>query len=352
VSIKVTLIPGDGIGPEVTEAARRAVDATGAAIEWEVHSGGEEVIGVHGTPLPDQVIDSIRRNKVALKGPITTPIGTGFRSVNVALRKTLDLYANLRPAKSYPGARSRYAGVDLVCVRENTEDLYSGLEHNVIPNVAAESIKVITRAGSERIARFAFEYARSNHRRKVTAVHKANIMKFTDGLFLRCCQEVAEGYPEIEFEDRIVDAMCMELVQNPENYDLLVLPNLYGDIVTDLAAGLIGGLGLAPGANIGDGLAVFEPVHGSAPRLRGLDKANPAAQILSSVLMLRHLGLRAEADRLEWAVAEVIREGRHLTEDMLPAGADRPGAGTKDFTDAVIQRMDSYPTHLRAATSA
>lgn len=352
MSIKVTLIPGDGIGPEVTEAARRAVDATGAAIEWEVHSGGEEVIGVHGTPLPDQVIDSIRRNKVALKGPITTPIGTGFRSVNVALRKTLDLYANLRPAKSYPGARSRYAGVDLVCVRENTEDLYSGLEHNVIPNVAAESIKVITRAGSERIARFAFEYARSNHRRKVTAVHKANIMKFTDGLFLRCCQEVAEGYPEIEFEDRIVDAMCMELVQNPENYDLLVLPNLYGDIVTDLAAGLIGGLGLAPGANIGDGLAVFEPVHGSAPRLRGLDKANPAAQILSSVLMLRHLGLRAEADRLEWAVAEVIREGRHLTEDMLPAGADRPGAGTKDFTDAVIQRMDSYPTHLRAATSA
>lgn len=352
MSIKVTLIPGDGIGPEVTEAARRAVDATGAAIDWEIQAGGEEVIGVHGTPLPDQVIDSIRRNKVALKGPITTPIGAGFRSVNVALRKTLDLYANLRPAKSYPGARSRYSGIDLVCVRENTEDLYSGLEHNVIPNVAAESIKVITRSGSERIARFAFEFARSNHRRKVTAVHKANIMKFTDGLFLRCCQEVAEGYPEIEFEDRIVDAMCMELVQNPENYDLLVLPNLYGDIVTDLAAGLIGGLGLAPGANIGDGMAVFEPVHGSAPRLRGLDKANPTAQILSAVLMLRYLGFGAEGDRLERAVAEVISEGRHLTEDMLPAGADRPGAGTREFTDAVIRRMDAYPAHLGAATGA
>jgi isocitrate dehydrogenase (NAD+) len=349
VPIKVTLIPGDGIGPEVTEAARRAVDATGAPLEWEVQESGEEVMGVHGTPLPDQVIESIRRNKVALKGPITTPVGTGFRSVNVALRKTLDLYANLRPARTYPGVRSRYEGIDLVCVRENTEDLYAGLEHNVIPNVAAESIKVITRAGSERIARFAFEYARRNGRRKVTAVHKANIMKFTDGLFLRCCREMAEHYPEIEFEDRIVDAMCMELVQNPENYDVLVLPNLYGDIVTDLAAGLIGGLGVAAGANIGDGMAVFEPVHGSAPRLRGLNKANPTAEILSAVLMLRHLDLAAEAARLEWAVADVIREGRHLTDDMLPPGSDGPGVGTKEFTDAVIERLGEYRPQSQAA---
>src|SRR5688572_972210 len=287
---RVTLIPGDGIGPELAEATRHVLDATGVAIEWEVVEAGEAVMERYGTPLPDHVLESIRRNGVALKGPITTPVGEGFRSVNVTLRQTLNLYANLRPARSIKGIESRYDDVDLVIVRENTEDLYAGIEHRVGKD-AAESIKIITRGASERIARFAFDYAVANRRRKVSAVHKANIMKLSDGLFLDACRTVAAEYDgRIEFEDRIVDNMCMQLVQKPDLYDVLVLPNLYGDIVSDLAAGLVGGLGVAPGANIGTEAAVFEPVHGSAPKYAGLDKANPTALILSGALMLRHLG--------------------------------------------------------------
>jgi isocitrate dehydrogenase (NAD+) len=330
---RVTLIPGDGIGPELAEATRRVLDATGVAFEWEVVEAGEATIATKGTPLPDEVLESIRRNKVCLKGPITTPIGTGFRSVNVGLRQALNLYANLRPAKSMVGVQSRYEDVDLVIVRENTEDLYAGIEH-MVGRDAAESIKIITRAASERIARFAFEYAVANGRRKVTAVHKANIMKLSDGLFLESCRTVAEGYADrIEFEDRIVDNMCMQLVQKPEMYDVLVLPNLYGDIVSDLAAGLVGGLGVAPGANIGEDGAVFEPVHGSAPKYAGQNKANPTALILSGALMLRHLGYAAEGERVERAVREVIAEGRRTTYDL---GGD---AGTSEFGDAVIERL-------------
>src|SRR5262245_47176347 len=277
---RVTLIPGDGIGPELAEAARRVLDASGIAFDWEVVDAGEAVMADYGTPLPDHVLDSIRSNRIALKGPITTPVGEGFRSVNVTLRQALNLYANLRPARSIAGLESRYEGVDLVIVRENTEDLYAGIEHMVGAD-AAESIKIITRAASERIARFAFEYAVANGRRKVTAVHKANIMKLSDGLFLEACRTVANDYPNVEFEDRIVDNMCMQLVQKPDLYDVLVLPNLYGDIVSDLAAGLVGGLGVAPGANIGADGAVFEPVHGSAPKYAGQNKANPTALILS-----------------------------------------------------------------------
>ncbi len=328
----VTLIPGDGIGPELAEAARRVLDASGVAFDWEVQDAGAGVMEQYGTPLPDHVLDSIRRNKVALKGPITTPVGAGFRSVNVALRQVLGLYANLRPARSMKGLDTRYQDVDLVIVRENTEDLYAGIEHMVGPD-AAESIKIITRAASERIARFAFEYARVNKRKKVTAVHKANIMKFADGLFLRVCGEVAKDYPEIAFEDRIVDNMCMQLVQKPELYDVMVLPNLYGDIVSDLCAGLVGGLGVAPGANIGIEASVFEPVHGSAPKYAGLDKANPTALILSGVLMLRHLGEQAAAERVETALREVIAEGKHTTYDL---GGD---AGTRGFADAIIARL-------------
>ena len=288
----------------------------------------------YGTPLPDHVLESIKRNKVALKGPITTPVGEGFRSVNVTLRQALGLYANLRPARSIKGLESRYEDVDLVIVRENTEDLYAGIEHMVGPD-AAESIKIITRAASERIARFAFEYAVANGRRKVTAVHKANIMKLTDGLFLESCRTVAADYDgRIEFEDRIVDNMCMQLVQKPELYDVLVLPNLYGDIVSDLAAGLVGGLGVAPGANIGTEAAVFEPVHGSAPKYAGLDRANPTALILSGALMLRHLGYVAQADRVETAVREIIGDGR-TTHDL--GGS----LGTAAFADAVIERLSS-----------
>ena len=287
---RVTLIPGDGIGPELADATRRVLDASGVAFDWEVQNAGEACIAEYGTPLPEHVLDSIRRNKVALKGPITTPVGEGFRSVNVALRQTLGLYANLRPARSIKGLETRYDDVDLVIVRENTEDLYAGIEHMVGPD-AAESIKIITRAASERIARFAFEYAVANGRHKVTAVHKANIMKLSDGLFLESCRHIAAEYEgRIEFEDRIVDNMCMQLVQKPELYDVLVLPNLYGDIVSDLCAGLVGGLGVAPGANIGEDGAVFEPVHGSAPKYAGQNRANPTAMILSGVLMLRHLG--------------------------------------------------------------
>src|ERR687898_1786365 len=333
MSHRVTLIPGDGIGPELAEATRRVLDASGVAFDWEVQDAGEGVMAQYGTPLPDHVLDSIRRNKVALKGPITTPVGEGFRSVNVTLRQTLGLYANLRPARSMQGLETRYEDVDLVVVRENTEDLYAGIEHMVGPD-AAESIKIITRAASERIARFAFDYAVANGRRKVTAVHKANIMKLSDGLFLEACRTVAAAYAgRVEFEDRIVDNMCMQLVQKPDLYDVLVLPNLYGDIVSDLAAGLVGGLGVAPGANIGVAAAVFEPVHGSAPKYAGLDKANPTALILSGALMLRHLGHPDQADRVEAAVREVIAAGETVTYDL--GGT----AGTREFGEAVVARV-------------
>ena len=329
---RVTLIPGDGIGPELAEASRRVLDATGIGFDWEVMDAGEAVMERYGTPLPDHVLESIKRNKVALKGPITTPVGEGFRSVNVTLRQALGLYANLRPARSIKGIETRYEDVDLVIVRENTEDLYAGIEHRVGPD-AAESIKIITRAASERIARFAFDYALANGRRKVTAVHKANIMKLSDGLFLESCRTVAADFDgRVEFEDRIVDNMCMQLVQKPELYDVLVLPNLYGDIVSDLAAGLVGGLGVAPGANIGLDAAVFEPVHGSAPKYAGQDKANPTALILSGALMLRHLGYPGDADRLETAVRETIASGT-TTYDL--GGT----AGTAAFADAIIARL-------------
>ena len=330
---RVTLIPGDGIGPELAEAARRVLDASGVAFDWEVVDAGEGVMAEYGTPLPEHVLESITRNKVALKGPITTPVGEGFRSVNVTLRQALGLYANLRPARSMKGLETRYEDVDLVIVRENTEDLYAGIEH-MVGRDAAESIKIITRAASERIARFAFEYAVANGRRKVTAVHKANIMKLSDGLFLEACTTVAADYTgRVEFEDRIVDNMCMQLVQKPELYDVLVLPNLYGDIVSDLAAGLVGGLGVAPGANIGEDGAVFEPVHGSAPKYAGQNKANPTALILSGALMLRHLGYAEVGERVERAVRDVIAEGRTVTSDL--GGT----AGTSQFADAVIERL-------------
>ena len=330
---RVTLIPGDGIGPELAEATRRVLDASGVAFEWEVQDAGEAVMGQYGTPLPEHVLESVRRNRVALKGPITTPVGGGFRSVNVTLRQVLGLYANLRPARSLKGLETRYEDVDLVIVRENTEDLYAGIEHMVGPD-AAESIKIITRAASERIARFAFEYAVANGRHKVTAVHKANIMKLSDGLFLESCRAVAGDYAgRVEFEDRIVDNMCMQLVQKPELYDVMVLPNLYGDIVSDLCAGLVGGLGVAPGANIGTEASVFEPVHGSAPKYAGQNKANPAAMILSGVLMLRHLGEQAAAERVEGALRDVIAAGERVTYDL--GGS----AGTSEFADAIIERL-------------
>jgi isocitrate dehydrogenase (NAD+) len=339
MTYRVTLIPGDGTGPELTDAMRRVLEATGVSFEWEVREAGADVMDEYGTPLPKPVLESIRRNKVAIKGPITTPVGSGFRSVNVAIRKILDLYANLRPARTLPGVRSRYDNVDVVVVRENTEDLYAGIEHDVIPDEAAESIKIITRRGSERIVRFAFEYARKNGRRKVTAVHKANIMKLTDGLFLRVAEQVAAGYPDIAFEDRIVDNMCMQLVQRPEEYDVLVMPNLYGDIVSDLASGLVGGLGVAPGANIGQEVAVFEPVHGSAPKYAGQNKVNPTATILSGALMLRHLGEMEAAQRVERAVAAVIGEGQHVTYDLKPQRDDPTAVGTREMADAIIERL-------------
>ena len=342
---RVTLIPGDGIGPELAEATRRVLEATGVGFDWEYQEAGEAMIAEHGTPLPEAVLESIRRNKVALKGPITTPVGGGFRSANVTLRQALGLYANVRPARSMKGLDTRYEDVDLVIVRENTEDLYAGIEHMVGPD-AAESIKIITRAASERIARYAFEYAVANGRRKVTAVHKANIMKLSDGLFLESCRTIAAGYEgRIEFEDRIVDNMCMQLVQKPELYDVMVLPNLYGDIVSDLCAGLVGGLGVAPGANIGTEAAVFEPVHGSAPKYAGQNKANPTALILSGVLMLRHLGEQAAAEQVETALREVIAEGRRTTYDL---GGE---AGTSQFADAIIERLGagSPATDARAA---
>jgi isocitrate dehydrogenase (NAD+) len=328
----ITLIPGDGIGLEVAEAARRVIDAAGAAIAWDEQHAGAGVIAGCGTPLPAAVLESIRKNRVALKGPITTPIGTGFRSVNVSLRKELDLYANVRPCKTYAGIASRYSGIDLVIVRENTEDLYAGVEH-MVGDDAAESIKIITRKGSERIVRYAFEYALREKRRKVTAVHKANIMKCTDGLFLSVARAVAAEYPAIEFQDMLVDALCMKLVQDPSNYDVLVLPNLYGDIVSDLCSGLVGGLGVAPGVNIGKDLALFEPVHGSAPDLAGTNTANPTAMLLSAVLMLRHIGEGGAADRLEDAITAVLKEGREVTPDL--GGTASTGA----YADAVIAKM-------------
>jgi isocitrate dehydrogenase (NAD+) len=329
---RVTLIPGDGTGPEVVEAGRRVIEASGAAIEWDVQEAGAEVMDTYGTPLPQHVLESIRANGVALKGPITTPVGSGFRSINVTLRKELDLYANLRPAKTIEGVRSPYHNLDLVVVRENTEDLYIGIERKVSED-KAESIKVITRQASERICRFAFEYARKEGRKKVTAVHKANILKCTDGLFLEVARRVAEEYPDIEFEDRIVDNMAMQLVQKPELYDVMVMPNLYGDIISDLCAGLVGGLGVTPSANIGEGIAVFEPVHGSAPKYKGLNKVNPTAFILSGVLMLRHLGEEEAAERIYRATAAVIAERKRVTYDL---GGD---AGTSEMADAIIEKM-------------
>jgi len=339
MSYPVTLIPGDGIGAEVTAAMRRVVDATGVPIDWEVQEAGEAVIAQYGTPLPDHVLDSIRRNRVGIKGPVTTPIGTGFRSVNVSLRKALDLYANLRPARTMPGVASRYEDIDLVIVRENTECLYAGIEHDVIPDVAAESIRIITRRATERIVRFAFEYARANGRKLVTAVHKANILKATDGLFLRVAQEVAAQYPDIAFSDRIIDNACMQLVQRPHEYDVLVLPNLYGDIVSDLCSGLVGGLGVSPGANLGDGIAVFEPVHGSAPKYAGQNRVNPTATILSGALMLKYIGEREAGQRIEDAVARVIREGKYVTYDLKPQRDYPTAVGTQEMADAIIAAL-------------
>lgn len=332
MSYKVTLIPGDGSGPEVIAAAKRVVEATGIAIEWEQAEAGAAMIEKYGTPLPDETIESIRRNGVALKGPVTTPVGTGFRSVNVAMRKIFDLYANVRPAKTYPGVISRYDNIDLVVVRENTEDLYAGIEH-MVGEDAAESIKLITRKGCERIIRYAFDFAVREGRKKVTAVHKANIMKCTDGMFFDIARQIAKEYPQIEFNDSIVDAMCMRLVMHPEDYDVLVCPNLYGDIVSDLCAGLVGGLGLTPSANIGVSGAIFEPIHGSAPDIAGQHKINPTAAILSASLMLAHLGEAKAAADIEQAVTKVISEGKTLTQDM--GGT----ASTEEFADAVISAL-------------
>jgi len=329
----ITLIPGDGIGPEITEATKRVIDATGVDIHWEIKEAGAGVMDEYGTPLPQHVLDSIRKNKVALKGPLTTPVGEGFRSVNVALRKELNLYANLRPARAFEGIKTCHENINLVVVRENTEDLYAGVEH-MVGKDAAESIKIITREASERIGRFAFEYAQKEGRKKVTAVHKANIMKFSDGLFLESVRKVSFEYPDIEFEDRIVDNMCMQLVQKPQIYDVLVLPNLYGDIISDLCAGLVGGLGLAPGANIGDGIAVFEAVHGSAPKYAGQNKVNPLALLLSGILMLKHIGEKEAAQKIESAVEKVLKEGKTLTYDL--GGT----AGTQEVADAIIAAME------------
>ena len=341
MTYRITLIPGDGIGPEVATAARRVLEATGIEFDWDVQQAGRGAMQQHGTPLPESVLESVRANRVALKGPITTPVGSGFRSVNVALRRALDLYASVRPARTMEGTLVCHQGLDLVVVRENTEGLYAGIEHDVIPDMAAESIRIITRPASERIVRFAFDYARANSRRKVTVVHKANILKATDGLFLKVAREVAREYPDIEFEDRIVDAMCMLLVQRPSDYDVLVMPNLYGDIVSDLCSGLVGGLGVAPGANLGDDLAVFEPVHGSAPEYAGQNKLNPTAAILSGALMLRYLGEREAADRVEAAVAKVVSDGRYVTFDLKPASEDRSAVGTREMADAIIATMQT-----------
>ncbi len=356
---RVTLIPGDGTGPELTDATRRVLEATGVEFDWEVREAGADVMDRYGgNPLPEEVLDAIRETGVALKGPITTPIGVGFRSVNVALRKSLDLYGQVRPCKTYPGVRTRFEDVDLIVVRENTEDLYAGIEYEEGTDEAREliewikskggslahedagiSIKPISITGTRRIVQFAFDYARRNGRRKVTAVHKANIMKFSDGLYLRVAREVAEENSDIEFDDRIVDNMCMQLVQRPEEYDVLVLPNLYGDVLSDLCAGMIGGLGLAPGANFGEGIAIFEPTHGSAPKYAGQNKVNPMAQMLSGMLMLRHLEEEEAADSLEQAIAAVIHEGKSVTYDMKPRRDDPSAVGTSEVADAIIEKL-------------
>jgi isocitrate dehydrogenase (NAD+) len=356
---RIAFIPGDGTGPEIAEATRRVLEATGVELEWDVQEAGADVMEKHGgNPLPDHVLESIKRNGVAIKGPITTPVGTGFRSVNVALRKSLDLYGQVRPCKSYPGVRSRYDTVDVVVIRENTEDLYAGIELEEGTEDAAEllawledhcyarirrdsgiSLKPISVSGTRRIVEFAFDYARRNGRGKVTAVHKANIMKFTDGLYLRVAREVAAENEDIEFEDKIVDNLSMQLVQRPEEYDVLVCPNLYGDIVSDLCAGLIGGLGLAPGGNFGTRAAVFEPTHGSAPKYTGQNRVNPMAMMLSGVMMLRHLEERDAADRLEDAIGAVIAEGKSVTYDMKPRRDDPTAVGTSEVADAIIDRM-------------
>src|SRR3989338_6967970 len=359
---KITLITGDGTGPELAEATRRCVEATGIQVEWDVQTAGIDIYEKGEDPLPQRVIDSIKRNKIAIKAPITTPVGTGFRSVNVLLRKELDCYQNIRPAKYYDGVKSNYPGLDLVIFRENTDDLYVGVEFEkgkpetlelinkikalnkdgkIIREDSGISIKPISVFKSERVVRAAFEFAKKNGRKKVSAVHKANIMKHTDGLFLETARKVAAQYPEIQFEDVIVDNMCMQLVQKPNLYDVLVLPNLYGDIISDLCAGLVGGLGVAPGANIGDEYAVFEAVHGSAPKYKGMNKVNPTALILSAVLMLRHIGEEKAADKLEKATAEVIKEGKHVTYDLKPSKDDPTAVGTSQMADAIIAKLKS-----------
>lgn len=354
----ITLIPGDGIGPEVAEATRRCLEATGIEFQWEVVDAGATALEKEGNLLPPRLFQSIRKNKVALKGPTTTPVGTGFRSVNVALRKELDLYACLRPCRSYPGIPSRYKDVDIIIVRENSEDLYIGLEFargtaetkkmlslasqstgEKISKDSSISLKLISEAASRRIARFAFEYARTHGRRKVTAVHKANIMKFTDGLFLDTARDVAKAYSDIDFEDRMVDNLCAQVVQRPHQFDILVLPNLYGDIVSDLCAGLVGGLGVAPGANIGDELAIFEPAHGSAPKYTGQNKVNPIAMILSGAMMLRHIDEKAAADSLDKAVAETVADGKSVTYDLRPGRDAATAIGTSEMADAIIARL-------------
>lgn len=354
----VTLVRGDGIGPEVAQATQTVIDASGVAIDWTVVDAGVDVMETYGTPLPDSVLDTIRKTKIAIKGPITTPVGSGFRSVNVAIRKELDLYANLRPAKSVQGVKSTFKDVDLIIVRENTEDLYAGIEFKAgtdeakqaldfladlsgkaIREGSAIGVKPISEFGSRRIVKFAFDYARANGRKKVTAVHKANIMKYTDGLFLEVARDVAKEYTDIEFEDRIVDNMCMQLMQKPQLYDVLVLPNLYGDIVSDLTAGMIGGLGVAPGANIGVDTAVFEAIHGSAPKYAGQNKVNPTALILSGVMMLRYLGETAAADKVQAAVEAIIAEGKYVTYDLAPAGV--APVGTQEMAEAIAARINA-----------
>jgi isocitrate dehydrogenase (NAD+) len=341
MTVTVTLLPGDGIGPEVSSATVRVVEAAGADVEWESHLAGSDAMARYGEPLPQEVLDSIRRNKVALKGPVTTPVGKGFRSVNVGLRKELELYANLRPCKSLPAYPGRYEDVDLVIVRENTEGLYSGIEHEVVPGVV-ESLKIITEKASTRIAHFAFRYARQYGRKRVTAVHKANIMKLSDGLFLDCFRKVAAEYPDVEADDRIIDNLCMQLVIRPEDYDMLLLENLYGDIVSDLAAGLVGGLGVAPGANIGGELAVFEAVHGSAPDIAGRDIANPVAMMRSAILMLRWLDMPEVAERLGKAIRHVFVDQRIRTRDL--GGT----ASTSEFTEAVVRAIGEAPEEVPA----
>jgi isocitrate dehydrogenase (NAD+) len=356
----ITLIPGDGIGPEVSNATKRVLEATGVRFNWDIVLAGIEVMEEYGTPLPEHVLESIRRNKVAIKGPVTTPVGSGFRSVNVALRKQLELYACVRPCKSYKGIISPYSDIDIVIVRENTEDLYAGIEfekgkpqtEEVIKFLSEKSgakiredsgisIKPISETGSRRIIRYAFEFAKKDGRRKVTAIHKANIMKYSDGLFLAVAREVATDYPEIELEDRIVDNMTMQLVKNPQQFDVIVCPNLYGDILSDLCAGLVGGLGVAPGANIGEEAALFEPTHGSAPKYKGLNKVNPMAMMLSGVMMLKHIGELEAAVRLETAIASVIAEGKNVTYDLKPDSDKLTAVGTSQVADAVIKKLES-----------